>query len=110
MSDHRIEKPNLFISHASSDGQFANVLKSEIEKVFADGVNVFCTSATGAIGPATDWLSSIEQRLDVAQAVIVLVTPLSIERPWLWFEVGASWLRGRLKNRNFSEFLNLNLY
>ena len=95
MQDHQIEKPNLFISHASSDGQFATVLKSEIEKVFADGLNVFCTSSVGAISASTDWLQSIEQRLDVAQAVIAIITPLSIERPWLWFEVGASWLRAR---------------
>ncbi len=95
MSDHRIEKPNLFISHATSDGQFATVLKGEIDKVFADGINVFCTSSAGAISASTDWLSNIEQRLDIAQAVIVLVTPLSIERSWLWFEVGASWSRAR---------------
>lgn len=95
MSDHKIEKPNLFISHATSDGQFATVLKSEIEKVFADGVNVFCTSAAGAISASTDWLANIEHRLNVAQAVLVLVTPLSMERSWLWFEVGASWLRAR---------------
>jgi hypothetical protein len=95
MPDHQIQKPNLFISHASSDGEFANVLKAEIEKVFADGINVFSTSSPGAIGASTDWLQTIETRLGVAQAVIVIVTPLSIERPWLWFEVGASWLRAR---------------
>lgn len=95
MSDHKIDKPNLFISHASSDGQFADVLKSEIEKVFADGIRVFCTSSIGAIGPSNDWLQNIEQRLDLAQAVIAIVTPLSIERPWLWFEIGATWLRAR---------------
>lgn len=95
MPDHKIQKPNLFISHASSDGEFANVLKAEIEKVFADGINVFSTSSPGAIGASNDWLQTIETRLGVAQAVIAIVTPLSIERPWLWFEVGASWLRAR---------------
>jgi hypothetical protein len=74
VADHQIEKPNLFISHASSDGQFADVLKNEIEKVFADGVNVFCTSSAGAIGASSDWLQSIEHRLDIAQAVIAIVT------------------------------------
>ena len=95
MPDHQIEKPNLFISHASSDGEFAAVLQSEITKVFADGLNVFCTSSPGAIGASKDWLTAVEDRLSVAHAVIVIVTPLSIERPWLWFEVGASWLRAR---------------
>jgi hypothetical protein len=95
MPDHQIQKPNLFISHASSDGEFANVLKAEIDKVFADGLNVFSTSSPGAIGASSDWLQAIEQRLGVAQAVIAIITPLSIERPWLWFEIGASWLRAR---------------
>ncbi|MCX6898528.1 MAG: toll/interleukin-1 receptor domain-containing protein [Verrucomicrobia bacterium] len=95
MTDHQIQKPNLFISHASSDGEFANVLKAEIEKVFADGIKVFSSSSPGAIGASNDWLQTIENRLGVAQAVIAIVTPLSIERPWLWFEVGASWLRAR---------------
>lgn len=95
MPDHQIEKPNLFISHASSDGEFAAILQSEIIKVFADGVNVFCTSSPGAIGASKDWLAAIEEKLSISNAVIVIVTPLSIERPWLWFEVGASWLRAR---------------
>ena len=29
------------------------------------------------------------------QAVIAIVTPVSIERPWLWFEIGATWGNGR---------------
>lgn len=95
MTDHHIKKSNLFISHASSDGEFASVLQAEIQKVFADGINVFCTSSPGAIGASVDWLKTIEEKLNSAQAVIVIVTPVSIERPWLWFEVGASWLRAR---------------
>jgi hypothetical protein len=95
MSEHQIKKPKLFISHASSDGEFAQVLQNEIGKVFADGIEVFCTSSPGAIKASKDWLASIEEKLDNAQAVIVIVTPVSIERPWLWFEVGAFWLRAR---------------
>lgn len=95
MTDHKIEKPSLFISHATSDGEFANAVKSEIEKVFANGVNVFCTSSPGSIPVGHDWLGDIESKLKSSQATIVIVTPVSIERPWLWFEVGATWERGR---------------
>jgi hypothetical protein len=93
--DHKIEKPSLFISHATSDGDFANAVKSEIEKVFANGLNVFCTSSPGSIPVGQDWLSNIESKLKASQATIVIITPVSIERPWLWFEVGASWDRSR---------------
>ena len=92
---HHIEKPKLFISHATSDGEFANAVKQEIEKVFANGLDVFCTSSPGSISGGTDWLSEIERRLGSAQAVVAIVTPISVERPWLWFEVGATWGKGR---------------
>lgn len=95
MTDHKITKPTLFVSHASSDAEFANSVKQEIEKVFANGVSVFCTSSPGAIPIGVDWLSDIEQKLGVAQAVIAIITPVSIERPWLWFEIGATWSKGR---------------
>lgn len=95
MTEHRIEKPNVFISHATSDGEFANAVKQEVEKVFANGVNVFCTSSPGAISAGADWLDDIEDKLRSAQAVIAIVTPVSIERPWLWFEIGATWDKGR---------------
>jgi len=71
------------------------LLKAEIEKVFSNGVSVFCTSSPGAISVGTDWLTDIEGKLGSAQAVIAIVTPVSIERPWLWFEIGATWSSGR---------------
>ena len=93
--DHTIQKPQLFISHASSDAEFANAVKEEIQKVFANGVSVFSTSSPGAISPGRDWLNDIEAKLASTQAVIAIVTPVSIERPWLWFELGATWAKGR---------------
>ncbi len=87
-------KPRIFISHASSDGEFANAVKLEIEKVFNNAVEVFNTSSPGAIEVGRDWLSEIENALSTAQVVIAIVTPISIERPWLWFEIGATWAKG----------------
>ncbi|MGI9069202.1 MAG: hypothetical protein ACR2HX_22715 [Pyrinomonadaceae bacterium] len=49
MTNHEITKPKLFISHATSDGEFANAVKQEIEKVFANGVDVFCRLEGGTI-------------------------------------------------------------
>jgi hypothetical protein len=92
---HQIIKPRLFISHATSDGAFATAIQQELEKVFANGLEVFCTSSPGAIAAGSDWLNEIESRLASAQAVIAIITPISVERPWLWFEVGATWAKGR---------------
>jgi hypothetical protein len=95
MTSHEIQKPKIFISHATSDGEFANAIMQEIQKVFANGVEVFCTSSPSAIPVGSDWLQDIENKLVSTQAVIVIVTPVSIERPWLWFEIGATWSKGR---------------
>ena len=95
MTDHKIKKRSLFISHATSDGDFAIAVQRETEKVFANGIDIFCTSSPGSIPAGTDWLSDIEQKLDTTQAVVTIVTPVSIERPWLWFEIGATWSKGR---------------
>ena len=43
----------------------------------------------------SDWLAEIELRLERVQVVITIVTPVSIELPWLWFEIGATWGNGR---------------
>jgi len=94
-NDNPRKKPTVFISHATSDGEFANVLKQEIEKVFENKLLVFCTSSPGAIQVGSDWLEEIEGKLKDTRAVIALITPTSVERPWLWFEVGATWLSSR---------------
>lgn len=87
----RIKKPVIFISHAATDEPIANILKAEIDRVFARGVEVFASSIPGIMKPGSDWLNSIKENLDKAKAIIVLITPVSINRPWIWFEVGASW-------------------
>lgn len=87
----KIEKPVIFISYAATDKPIANILKSEIDRVFANGVYVFASSVPGVMRPGSDWLQSIKENLDKAKAVVVLITPVSINRPWIWFEVGASW-------------------
>ena len=95
MTDHRIDKPRLFISHAHSDGEFRGAIQREIDKIFANGINVFSTSSPGAIPAGNEWLDEIERKLETTQAVIVIITPISIERPWIWFELGATWSKSR---------------
>lgn len=92
-------KPIIFVSHAHSDGEFARIIQMEIEKVFADKIEVFCTSSPKAVLPSDDWLEVIEQNLNKAQAVIVIVTPISIQKSWVWFEIGATWLKSREKRK-----------
>lgn len=86
-------KPTVFLSHAVTDEPIAKVIHDEIRRIFADGVNVFASSVPGVVKPGKDWLKEIRVNLDAATAVIVIVSPVSLNRPWVWFEVGASWSR-----------------
>lgn len=93
------EKPIIFISHASTDKPVAFLIKQEIEVVFGETVEVFVSSLPGSIEPGSDWLKQIQKKLDEATIVVVLITPISIHRPWIWFEIGASWLKMIEKER-----------
>lgn len=86
-----ITKRTVFLSHAATDEPIVRVLHDEITRIFANGVDVFATSVPGKVAPGSDWLENINSQLRTASAVIVLVTPVSLNRPWIWFEVGASW-------------------
>ncbi|MGN6200863.1 MAG: toll/interleukin-1 receptor domain-containing protein [Solirubrobacterales bacterium] len=89
----KIQKPTVFISHAATDAPIAEILRDEIDRIFAGGVEIFASSVPGVIEPGADWLASIRRSLTAATAVIVVVSPTSVNRPWVWFEVGASWSR-----------------
>jgi hypothetical protein len=89
----QMDKPVIFISHVTTDRPIAEILKTEIGRVFANGVHVFASSVPGVIKPGVDWLVEIRENLEKATAVIVLITPVSINRPWIWFEIGAYWSR-----------------
>lgn len=88
----------IFISHAAEDAVLAETIKTQIDNVFEKKINVFVSSIPGTISPGSDWLDKIIGNLTENNAFIVLVTPYSEKRPFVWFEIGFSWLR-RL-NRN----------
>lgn len=88
-------KPTVFLSHAVTDEPIAKVIRDEIRRIFANGVNVFASSVPGVVKPGKDWLKEIRVNLDTATAVIVIVSPVSLNRPWVWLEVGVSWSEWR---------------
>lgn len=96
--DLKVKRPIVFISHAASDALIAELVKGEIDRVFAKAIDVFATSVPGSLPPGTDWLEQVRKHLDAASVVLVLITPTSINRPWVWFEVGASWNKMVSKN------------
>jgi hypothetical protein len=85
---------NVFLSHADTDAVLARQLSEAIQTRRAN-VQVFVSSIPGAIPTGKEWLSEIEQQLKAADAYLLLLTPASIARLWVWFEAGAAFMSGK---------------
>ena len=83
----------VFVSHISKEAALAEVLQKNIEKHFLGLIKVFVSSDGASIEAGDDWLRSLREALEGAQAVIVLCSKDSVGRPWVNFEAGAAWLR-----------------
>ena len=79
----------VFISHASHDKWAAGQLRKELTAVGAE-----CFLDTGAIETGDEFDARLKQALHDAAELVVLVTPESLERPYVWIEIGVAWSRG----------------
>lgn len=84
----------LFISHIHEDADVAGALKALIEDAFIGSIDVFVSSDPTVILPGDDWRQKIRDNLRLVTDFIILLTPRSLERPWVNFEAGAACGRG----------------
>ena len=78
----------IFISHGGGDTWVARRIAERVEQC---GATTFLDDADIAVGD--DFEERILQALDSARELIVLLTPWSLERPYIWAEIGAAWLK-----------------
>ena len=81
---------DVFISYATGDSAIADELRNDLEK---NGLK--CFMAEKDIQVATEWQESIRAALIGSKSVLVLLTPRSINRPWVLMETGAAWALGK---------------
>ena len=78
------KKPDVFISYARSDMQVAEgletLLKSIKLEVFRDNQVEF----------GKMWRLVIQDALRAAKTIVVILTPSSVGKPWVWVEAGAA--------------------
>jgi len=79
----------VYVIHAAEDHALAGFLKHELETRVR--CRVFVASKAGQIPAGTDWLSDIHRNLRSATAYLILLTPRSLKRIWIWYEAGAAW-------------------
>ncbi len=67
----------------------AKKMAADCESVHA---STFLDQTRIAVGAKFE--EDILQALRVAHELVVLITPWALERPYVWLEIGAAWLRG----------------
>lgn len=83
----------VFISHVSEENVLATRLKDALLSDFKRSMNVFVSSDLGSIELGTDWMNAIERAIKSSALLMVLCSQSSIRRPWVFYELGAAWMR-----------------
>lgn len=84
---------HIFLSHSSIDGKIADALRTLLNDLFGDGIAVEFSSdqkAGGGIPPGENWLPWINEKISAADKTYVLLTPNSMNKPWVLWESGAA--------------------
>ena len=85
------EKSNERLVFVSHSGQDTWVAKQIANKIAACSAKPFLDEADVDVG--AEFEEDILEFLDKAHELLVLFTPWSIERPYVWAEIGAAWIR-----------------
>ena len=80
----------VFVSHATADKWLARTLCEKIEQT---GARTFRDDRD--INGGDDIPEEIRRQIIQSNEMVVLLTPHSIDRPWVLLEVGAAWGRRR---------------
>jgi hypothetical protein len=84
--------PGIFISHTHGDQPLADALAALIEGLFGQDVKANYSSRkelNGGIAPGEDWFRWIVDQVREAEVALILLTPASIQKPWVLWEAGA---------------------
>lgn len=87
----------VFISHDSRDAEIAEAFSRLISSVSAGVLKSFRSSdkkGNQGIEYGIEWYPEIMKKLETASDVVCLLTPYSINRPWILFEAGVA--KGKL--------------
>ena len=80
-------RTGIFVSHFGPESPIALHLKKFILASFTPAIPVFVSSDYDSI-PSGEWFQKILEGLRKSEAIICLLSPVSIERRWINFEAG----------------------
>lgn len=82
--------PLIFISHSATDTWVARQISGHLREI---GVGTFLDESD--IQRGDDFEQKIWEAATAATELVVLLTPWSLERPFVWLEIGAFWGDGK---------------
>lgn len=91
VTESRVATPLVFISHDHRDAALAEAFVNLLSDASGGSITCFRSSDTtggGGIDYGTNWYPVIMNALSNSEHVIALLTPHSINRPWLLYEAG----------------------
>lgn len=101
-------KPLIFISHDARDSEVAEAFSKLLTSVSAGVLKSFRSSdRKGAQGIeyGVEWFPELMKQLENASDVVCLLTPRSIDRPWILYEAGVA--KGKLQTPVFGVALGI---
>ncbi len=84
----------IIICHIHEDTSIAQILQDWIESTLAGQSDVFAHSDDEIILSDAAWLEKVDDGLEGANALILVISPTSIQKPWINFELGCAWMKG----------------
>jgi hypothetical protein len=82
--------PTVFVSHASADGYVARKLADDIR-----GTGATCFLDAVDVEAGDEIAGRIQDGLANCSELVVLLTPASKDRRWVWIEIGGAWVQGK---------------
>lgn len=86
----------IFLSHIHEEAELAKLIQNAIENEFSGFVEVFVSSDGKTIPSGSNFLKRIEDGLTNCIGAIYLISPFSVKRNWINFELGAVWIRNSM--------------
>ena len=86
-------KPVIFVSHAAVDAEIANIFKQDVEQSFLGLCQLFVSSNLDSLQGGREWMQVIKEKLSNSVIFIGLLSPVALNRPWIYTEFGAGWIR-----------------
>jgi hypothetical protein len=85
----------VFLSHQNEHQELAMVIKQQLEASFGNQVRVLLSSDVYTIPGGEQWKERIVKVIKSLSVHLLLCDEGTLETPWINFEAGASWLRGK---------------